>query len=106
MLSEFLEAIEDAGLILRIHMEKFAREEFETEKLQEAQNAGFAGAIKVAQASGVNNVQSDANGDSFTMAKTIFRDLLEFVRGPVAKIQRASGAELEGIARTGNMIEV
>ena len=45
-------------------------------------------------------------GDGFAMANLEFGKLLEFVRGPVAEIQRAGRAKLERVAGGGDVVEV
>ena len=106
MFAEFLEAAQENRLTFRIDMEKFAGEELEAEEFEQAEDARFAGAIDVAHAARINDVERDADGDGFAVAKAIFGKLLEFVRGPMTEIERTGGAEFERISGSGNVIEM
>src|SRR5688500_6249244 len=106
MLAEFFEAAENDRLVFGVDVKQFAREQFEPEHFEEAENAGLGGGIDIADPAGINDVESDTDGDGFAVAEAVFGKLLELVRGPVTKIERASGTEFERIARGGDVVEV
>src|SRR4051812_13986571 len=47
---------------------------------------------------GIGDIESDTDRYRFSVPETVVRELLEFVGGPVAKIERPGGAGLERIA--------
>ena len=63
-------------------------------------------AVDVSGAAGIDDVESDADGDCFAVANSVFGKLLQLVRGPMTEIERAGRTEFERIARGGDVIEV
>lgn len=104
VLAEFFQAGEEDGAIVRIDMEEFAGKEIETEEFEEGEDAALAFAVEVIHSAGVNDVEGNADGNGFSVAKAVLGELLEFVSSPVAEIQRTRGTEFERITGSGDVI--
>ena len=72
MFAEFFEASKDDRLVLGVDVEQFVGEQVESEHFEETEDAGLGRGIDVSDAAGINDVESDADGDGFTVAQTIF----------------------------------
>ena len=106
VLAKFFEAVEHEQRILRVHMEQFAGEEFEAERFQQLQDALGGRGIDEAHQARVNDIKRDAHGNSFAVADLELGKLLEFVRGPMAEVERARGAEFKRVAGGRNVIKM
>ncbi len=71
-----------------------------------SQHAFGGGGVEKTHVARVNHVQRDADGDGFAVADSVFGKLFELVRGPMAEIERAGGAEFKGVAGAGDVVEV
>ncbi len=54
----------------------------------------------------VTGVEGDADGDGLAVAEGVAGLDLELVRGPVAEVERARGAELKGVAACADVFKV
>ncbi len=104
--AKFLQAVEENEGMSGIGVEEFIGVKFEAEGFEELKHAFGRGGIKEAGIARINYIERDANGDGLAMADFVFRKLFEFMRGPMAEIERTGGAELEGVAGGGDVMEM
>lgn len=104
--SKFSQAGEHHQVPVRVRVQQLGREQVEAQLLQQHEHALGARGVEEANLFRVKHVQRDADGDGLAVPKLVFRELLQLVRRPVAEIQRARAAELEGIAAGGNVVQV
>lgn len=104
--AELLKAVEEDQGLAGISVQEFIGVKFEAEGFEELKHAFGRSGTEEAGVARINHIQGDANGDGFAMADFVFRKLFKFMRGPVAKIERAGGAEFEGIAGGGDVMEM
>ena len=73
---------------------------------QQFQNALGGFFIEQADVARINHVERDADGDGFAVGNLEMRKLLQFVRRPMAEIQRARGTDLKRVAARGDVVEM
>src|ERR1041385_2647674 len=106
MLPKFLQPCQHDQCVFRIHVEQFVRVQLETKRLQQIEHLFRGSGFEKTQLARINRVERDTDGHGFAVANLVFRELLEFMRGPVAKVQRPRGAELKRVARGCEVVQV
>jgi hypothetical protein len=106
MLAEFFEAIEKEPITRRARLLHEGIEEGEAEFFHESENASRRLGGKHSVSVAVEGVERDSEGDSRSVGNGKIRELLQFVGGPMAEIERTGGAEFKGIARFRDVLDV
>ena len=82
------------------------RKQFETEPLNHAENPLRHRLGQQPDSPRIDNIHADADRDRLAVAHPKLRELLQFVRRPVSKIQRTRRTALERIARRRDVLHV
>src|SRR6185436_5839098 len=85
MFAKLFQTVQKDERIIRTCVEHFVRKQIKTKRLKQVQSALRRGRIQIPHVSRINSVQRDSCRHSFPMSDTIFRELFEFVRRPLAK---------------------
>src|SRR5271165_945449 len=106
MLAKLVEPIQDReppGASLGEESRMPPREADAADQAEDAVEVGFG---QKASLDRVSAVEDEPDGDGFAMAQLVARAGLELVRGPMAEVEGASAAVLEGVAPGGDVLQV
>ena len=78
----------------------------ETEALQQAQDTVALFGGQESHVARVDAIQCNPNGNGFPVAQAVLGDLLQFMRRPMAEIQRSRTAHFKRVAVGGNVVHV